>query len=231
MRLAIVRQRYTPYGGAERFVERALDALARGGVELALVTRRWPRDGDRRVTPIIVDPPYLGRTWRDKGFARAVCATLARMPATLVQSHERIECCDIYRAGDGVHAVWFEERIRDAAAWTRSAIELDPYHRYVLEAERRLYASPRLRQVICNSRMVQNEIHERFGLQRERLPIIYNAIEPPHSTWPLSIGTCARDTASPTTRACSCRAGLRAVWVAWERQPPSRRHGLYRRRS
>ena len=46
MRLAIIRQRYTPYGGAERFVERALDALARRGVELALVTRRWPRDGD-----------------------------------------------------------------------------------------------------------------------------------------------------------------------------------------
>ena len=99
------------------------------------------------------------------------------MPGTLVQSHERIECCDIYRAGDGVHAVWVEERIREAAAWTRPALALDPYHRYMLEAERRLYASPRLRQVICNSRMVQTEIHERFGLPRERLPIIYNAID------------------------------------------------------
>ena len=47
----------------------------------------------------------------------------------------------------------------------------------MLAAERRLYASPRLRQVICNSRMVQTEIHERFGLPRERLPIIYNAID------------------------------------------------------
>jgi UDP-glucose:(heptosyl)LPS alpha-1,3-glucosyltransferase len=177
MRLAIVRQRYTPFGGAERFVERALDALARSGVELALVTRAWPRGGDRRVTPIIVDPPYLGRTMRDAGFARAVCAKIERMPATLVQSHERIACCDIYRAGDGVHAVWVEERIRDAPAWARPAFALSPYHRYMLAAERRLYASPRLRQVICNSRMVQTEIHERFGLPRERLPIIYNAID------------------------------------------------------
>ena len=177
MRLALVRQRYTPFGGAERFVERALDALARRGVELALVTRRWPRDGDQRVTPIIVNPPYLGRTLRDAGFARAACEALARMPGTLVQSHERIACCDIYRAGDGVHAEWVDERIRDTAAWARPAFTLGPYHRYMLAAERRLYASPRLRQVICNSRMVQTEIHERFGLPRERLPVIYNAVD------------------------------------------------------
>jgi UDP-glucose:(heptosyl)LPS alpha-1,3-glucosyltransferase len=178
MRLAIIRQRYTPYGGAERFVERALQALAERGVEIALVTRRWPHDGDPRITPVIVDPPYVGRTLRDAGFARAACAALARMPGTLVQSHERIACCDIYRAGDGVHAVWVEELARDASAAGRFALRASPYHRYMLGAERRLYASPRLKQVICISRMVQAEIHARFGLPLERLPVIYNAIDP-----------------------------------------------------
>jgi UDP-glucose:(heptosyl)LPS alpha-1,3-glucosyltransferase len=178
MRLAIVRQKYTPYGGAERFVERALAALAARGVELTLVTRRWPRDGDARVTPLIVNPPYVGRTWRDASFARAACAALSGMPGTLVQSHERIACCDIYRAGDGVHAVWVEERLREAPAFARPAIAASPYHRYMLAAERRLYASPRLQRVICISRMVQDEIHERFGVPRERMPVIYNAIDP-----------------------------------------------------
>jgi UDP-glucose:(heptosyl)LPS alpha-1,3-glucosyltransferase len=178
MRLAIVRQKYTPYGGAERFVERALTALAARGVELTLVTRRWPRDADARVTPLIVDPPYVGRTWRDASFARGVCRAVAGLPGTLVQSHERIACCDIYRAGDGVHAVWVEERLREAPAIARPAIAASPYHRYMLAAERRLYASPRLQRVICISRMVQDEIHQRFGVPRERLPVIYNAIDP-----------------------------------------------------
>ena len=31
MKLAIVRQKYTPFGGAERFVERSCDVLARLG--------------------------------------------------------------------------------------------------------------------------------------------------------------------------------------------------------
>jgi len=178
MRLAIVRQKYTPYGGAERFVERALAALAARGVELTLVTRKWPRDADARFTPLIVNPPYVGRTWRDASFAQAACRALAGMPGTLVQSHERIACCDVYRAGDGVHAVWVEERLREAPAFARPAIAASPYHRYMLAAERRLYASPRLRRVICISQMVQDEIHARFGLPRDRLPVIYNAIDP-----------------------------------------------------
>ncbi len=177
MRLAVIRQRYTPFGGAERFVERALEALSANGVEILLLTRRWSSDVNARVTPVIVDPPYLGRTLRDAGFARAVCATLARYPDALVQSHERIECCDIYRAGDGVHAVWVEERMRDAPGWERAALAASPYHRYKLAAERRLFASARLKQVICISRMVQTEIHDRFGLPRDRLPVIYNAID------------------------------------------------------
>ena len=178
MQLVLIRQRYTPYGGAERFVERALDALAARGVTIRLLTRKWPAGNDARVQPVIVNPRYLGRTMRDRGFARAVCATIEAMPDALVQSHERIACCDIYRAGDGVHGVWVEERVRDAPGWQRAAIAASPYHRYMLAAERRLYASTRLRQVICISRMVQTEIHERFGLPLERLPVIYNAIDP-----------------------------------------------------
>ena len=178
MRLAIVRQKYTPYGGAERFVERALAALSTRDIEITLVTRQWPANASSRVKPLIVNPPYLGRTMRDARFAHAACNALARLPNTLVQSHERIACCDIYRAGDGVHAVWVEERLRGASTAERVALAASAYHRYMLGAEQRLFESARLKQVICISRMVQDEIHERFALPRERLPVIYNAIDP-----------------------------------------------------
>src|SRR5665647_2872075 len=43
MRLALVRQRYTPFGGAERFVESALEALLERNVAISLYTREWPQ--------------------------------------------------------------------------------------------------------------------------------------------------------------------------------------------
>src|SRR3954454_16958208 len=176
-RLAIVRQRYTPFGGEEVFVERAIAALRERGVDITVVTREWPGGARGNMEVVKVDPFHAGRTSRQAGFERAVCARLAREPNTLVQSHERIPCCDIYRAGDGVHAVWLEEKTRGAHQLVRALTYADPFHRYMLDAERRLYSSPRLKAVICISRMVQDEVHTRFGVARERLPIIYNAID------------------------------------------------------
>jgi UDP-glucose:(heptosyl)LPS alpha-1,3-glucosyltransferase len=177
MRLAIIRQRYTPYGGAERFVEAALEALLERGIAITLYTRRWPQTRLQLIEPVLCNPPYLGRLWRDWSFARAVCGTIARKPPELVQSHERLLCCDVYRAGDGVHQVWLEERLRDESALARRWVGWSPYHRYVLNMERRLFASPALRAVICNSKMVREEIRERFGLPEERLFVIYNAVD------------------------------------------------------
>ena len=177
MRLAVIRQRYTPYGGAERFVETALEALLERDIAISLYTRAWPDTKLQLIEPVICNPPYVGRLWRDWSFAHAVCRALERGAADVVQSHERIACCDVYRAGDGVHAVWLEQRARVEGRVARFVSRASPYHRYVLAAERRLFRSPWLRAVICNSAMVKEEIVTRFGLAPERLTVIHNAVD------------------------------------------------------
>jgi UDP-glucose:(heptosyl)LPS alpha-1,3-glucosyltransferase len=175
MRIAIIRQRYNPFGGAERFVARALEALSRQGAELTIVAREWSETAG--AAAIRVDPFHVGRVWRDRGFARAVCARLALERFDLVQSHERLACCDVYRAGDGVHRQWLENRARAAGPLARFAMRHSPYHRYVLAAESALFASPRLKAVICNSRMVREEIRRHFGVPEERLHVVYNGVD------------------------------------------------------
>jgi UDP-glucose:(heptosyl)LPS alpha-1,3-glucosyltransferase len=177
MRLGIIRQRYTPYGGAERFVEAALEALLERSIAITLYTRSWPQTRLQLIEPVLCNPPYIGRLWRDRGFAGAVCAKIARHPPELVQSHERLLCCDVYRAGDGVHQVYLEERLRIETPFMRRLIEWSPYHRYVLDMERQLFTSPALRAVICNSKMVREEIRERFGFAEGRLHVVYNAVD------------------------------------------------------
>ena len=57
MKLAIVRQRYNPYGGAERIISRVLPFVEKQGAEVTLITRRGDGWGARRV--LRVDPFYL----------------------------------------------------------------------------------------------------------------------------------------------------------------------------
>lgn len=40
-----------------------------------------------------------------------------------------------------------------------------------------MYASPRLSAIICNSKMVRDDIRERFGVPPSRLHVIYNAVD------------------------------------------------------
>lgn len=165
MKLAIVRQRYTPFGGAERFVARALEALRAQGVTVEIIARVWTGEARGKVC----NPFYLGRTWRDWSFAHCVRKVIANGHYDLVQSHERIPGCHIYRAGDGVHATWLE---LSGKAW-----RLSPWHRYTLAAEDALFRHPDLRAVICNSRMVRDDIARRWPEISPRLHVIYNAID------------------------------------------------------
>ncbi len=175
IKIALIRSRYTPFGGAERFVESALGALAEKGVTLTLITREWKGPAERSV--ILCNPFHVGRLWRDWGFARSVRAIVSNKKFALVQSHERIAGCDVFRAGDGVHAAWLEARRRTQGTLAQLVTVYSPWHRYMLKAEAQMFADPRLRAVICISRMVADDVRRFFNVPEEKLHVIYNGID------------------------------------------------------
>ncbi len=184
MKLAIARQRYNPFGGAERFVEGALSALGRSDeVDVTLLTRAWdeaaPTSDNRHVE--IVNPAYralpFGRVNRDRSFAQAVGRIIRENRFDLVQAHERIPGCHIFRAGDGIHAAWLRHRQADQPALSNWWQKLDPYHAYTVEAERAMFLHGNLRAVICNSKMVAEEIRAEYGVTDQKLHIVYNGVD------------------------------------------------------
>ncbi|MDU6110588.1 MAG: glycosyltransferase family 4 protein [Klebsiella pneumoniae] len=166
-RLALVRQKYRPDGGAERFVSRALEALDSSHLQLNVITREWqgPVKPDWQIH--ICNPRKWGRISRERGFANAARALWQRESFDLVQSHERIPGCDLYRAGDGVHRRWLQQRSRILPAWKSRLLFADRYHRYVMQAEREMYEDSHLRGVICNAEMIKRD-EETFAALRAK---------------------------------------------------------------
>ena len=178
MKLALVRQRYNPHGGAERHIERAVQALEAGGAEITLIAREWKGGAAGEPRRLLrVDPFYIGSWWRDAGFARAARAAWEGADFALVQSHERIPGAAVYRAGDGVHRQWLEHRARHASSLDRLSIALNPYHRYLCAAEKAMFEHAALRAVICNSNMVRGEILRHFSIAEDKLRVIYNGVD------------------------------------------------------
>ena len=177
VRLAIVRQKYRPDGGAERFISRALEALDDDSLDLNIITRSWQGEPKPEWHLHICNPKKWGRISRERGFALAARECWQREEFDIVQSHERIAGCDIFRAGDGVHRVWLEQRARIVSPAQKLLTSLSPYHRYVMAAEEEMFRSPALKKIICNSLMVKNDIMRCFQVPEEKFAVIYNAID------------------------------------------------------
>jgi len=172
-----VRQKYRPDGGAERFISRALEALDDDSLDLNIITRSWQGEPKPEWHLHICNPKKWGRISRERGFALAARACWQREKFDIVQSHERIAGCDIFRAGDGVHRVWLAQRARIVSPVQKLLADLSPYHRYVMAAEEEMFRSPALKKIICNSLMVKNDIMRCFQVPEEKFAVIYNAID------------------------------------------------------
>ncbi|MGL5008102.1 MAG: glycosyltransferase family 4 protein [Plesiomonas sp.] len=176
-RLALVRQKYRPDGGAERFIARALTALSEQNIELNVITRQWHDTVNPNWHIHLCNPQKWGRISRERGFAHAARQLWQSQAFDLVQSHERIPGCGLYRAGDGVHRQYLAQRCRTLPRWRGKLLYADPYHRYVLQAERDMFTAPELQAVICNANMVKHEIMADFGVAEEKIHVIYNGID------------------------------------------------------
>ena len=180
MKLALIRQRYTPFGGAERFMDRAIHALG-NDADISVFAREWRGEaaGYRFVE---CNPPHRNNVQRERGFAGAVRAGLQAEQFDLVQSHERmvpegITAPFLYRAGDGVHATWLRERARAQGVMGSLRNAINPYHRFMTALERDMFTHANLAGVICNSRMVRDDIAARFAVPANRLHVIYNGVD------------------------------------------------------
>jgi len=178
IRIALIRQRYTPFGGAERFVENALNVLQKeADIELTLITRKWDGADNPNIKKIICNPFYMGRLWRDWSFARCACRTVRKTNFDLVQSHERVPCGDIYRAGDGVHRQWLHQRALPNPWWKNIWSRISPYHRYLLWQEHRTFSHSELHTIITNSRLIRDEIQHWFPRAKAEIKVIHNGVD------------------------------------------------------
>lgn len=167
MKIGLVRRGFSATGGAEAYLLRLAHGLAAAGHEPVLITSgEWPADRwpNGRIIRLPGGNPLE--------FARAVKATNAEVDVTF--SLERVPGCQVFRAGDGVHAAWLQRRRRFEPGWKAFFRRLNPKHAALLTLERELFKS--VREVIANSTMVADEIVHWHGFPRERIHIVPNGI-------------------------------------------------------
>jgi UDP-glucose:(heptosyl)LPS alpha-1,3-glucosyltransferase len=173
--ILFVRQRYAPFGGGEIMLDGAMKAFAARQRPVAVLSSDWPRH--EGIEFIHCAGRRFPRSLRATSFARAACRKIAEMAPALVQSNDRLPCCDVFRAGEGVHAAYLAERRRFETRLGKAGLKLSLFHHEMLRLERATYASPRLKAVIAISKMVAEDIARHFDYPAERVHHIPNGID------------------------------------------------------
>lgn len=175
VKLALIRRRFSSVGGAELYVQRLVRSLSDAGHELHFYTEQWdePPAGTRvhRVSPA------PSRALRAVSFAEQVDALLQQQRFDCVLSFERTLRQDVYRAGDGVHRAWLDQRRRFAPWYQKPFTRWGGFHRNMLALEAKTFDPGRTGRVIVNSEMVRREILQFFAFPESRIHLVRNGID------------------------------------------------------
>ena len=174
--LAIIRQTYSSFGGAEKFIEVLANSLAnKMQIKVTIICRKWEGDLPENISVIRISPFYTGRLTRDIGFMLAVKKHLKQNQYDVVQSHERLAFCDIYRAGDGIHWSWL--RRKNKKLLFRLWVDfLSPYHLYQLWQERKIFVGSSVKKIVVNSSFIKQEALKFYPSSEKKLITIRNGV-------------------------------------------------------
>lgn len=172
MRVGLVRRGHSSTGGAEAYLIRLATALqSLGHVPVLVTTADWP------------DSRWINdQTVRLDGNTPEEFSAAFRAANTGCDNHlslERVPGCEVYRAGDGVHASWLKRRAAYEPLWRRATRWVNRKHNELLRLESQVFDPKNTRAIIANSHLVRSEILAHSEFPAERIHVVYNGLSSP----------------------------------------------------
>ncbi|MFH1075474.1 MAG: glycosyltransferase family 4 protein [Pseudomonadota bacterium] len=183
MNVAIIRKRYSRYGGAERYVNALASELIAQGHSVHIYAAQWdaPIAGEARPdknfcihrVPLLPGPSVV----KLLSFAINVKRLLQSARHDVIHSFERTLFQDIYRAGDGCHREWLIQRQRYESRVKTLFVKINPLHHVFLAIEKRLMIPEHTLFIIANSMRGKQEIIKHYGFPDKRIEVIHNGVD------------------------------------------------------
>lgn len=175
MNVALTHLNHAWSGGTERYLNHLAAFLAEEGHGVTIVCRRHQSPPNPAVRFVRLRSPALGpahRLWR---FARDVERHLRAARYDVVMGLGRTWSQDVLRLGGGCHATYLEAMA--AATGRRRPRVASLKDRVIQRIERRALGPHTTARLVCNARMVRDDLVRRHGVDPARVEIIYNGVD------------------------------------------------------
>lgn len=147
-KIYLIRANKTKFGGAENYLDRLSNSLSRNNIDHEIINSIFPKLIPSWLRPLLFNLQVLFIK-KDKFYF----------------SLDRISCADLYRAGDGIHRV-FLKKVKKSF--------FNPLHPVYIYLEKKCITNSK--KIIVNSLMIKNQILENYGIDPNKIELIYSGI-------------------------------------------------------
>ena len=177
MKIAIIRQKFVLYGGAEQFADSFIHQLAESGHEVHIFANSWAPSHHNNIHHHFVATLHFNAFVRTLSFAKSVAKKIREQHFDIIQSHEKTWKQDVYRAGDGCHIKWLSQRSRNLSPLQNLFLYLNPFHQLILKLEKIIFESGQCKKIVAISEMVKYDILENYKCPPENITVVYNGVD------------------------------------------------------
>jgi len=179
MRIAIIKSNFTPYGGAEKYTLRLIDAFIKNNAEVDLLTSshgNW-NSINLNFRQIVLKQFRYNNLLRLMTFDASVKHYLNKEPYDRILGMEYAGYQTHLRVGGGCHAAWIRRRCADSS-WLRClSFKMNPFHQAMITMEKNAFLCNNIKRIICNSHLVEREIADFYPQAKDKLTVIHNGVE------------------------------------------------------
>jgi UDP-glucose:(heptosyl)LPS alpha-1,3-glucosyltransferase len=178
VKIAIIRKKYNPFGGAERYLNLLSSSLTKSGHEVHVYANQWSKTVDSHVA--VHHVPMIGglsllKIW---SFAFAALAVVKTSSYDAILSNERLLSHDVFRVSDGVHRTWLAIRWQHAGWLKRLSFLVNPLHWSVRFLDWRVFSRRRFRTIIAPSEFIKHDILTTYPRVRpDDVRVVYNGVD------------------------------------------------------
>jgi len=178
MKIALVSILFDTKGGSERRTYQLAKGLIERGHDVEIFADSIADTEALGAIEHAVPSSGLSSYHKLKDFTQKVGRFLAERPdIDIIHNQIRPFVKGIVSVGGGCHAAYLERRAAMSNRLKRAAFRLNPFHRYVLDLEKRMYSKDGCPAVITNSNMAKDDILRYYDYPAQRVHIAYNGVD------------------------------------------------------
>ena len=176
MHIALVRRCYSlKKAGAERYCVNLSRQLQRLGHRVTIIGETIDPELRDQIEFLPVKVNHLASWTKNRSFATNVDKVVKQHKFDIVHGLSRTPAVDTFRLTDPLQAHWLNVFYR--RGWVNTLQHWNPRHRAILEIERSVYQSDRVRRYITQSKLDTRLLIEYYGVPAEKIVRVSNGVD------------------------------------------------------